>query len=589
MINTSLNILEDYDGKSLVLFIGEPAAEPRQAPAIRLDLDLQGADVFSRLASLPVEAFRHGVHCVIGPGVFERSPRQVRDVQKYVFSIYWKYFVYPRQAREIPDPYNVRTDQADEDILCSLRRAENTRLHLFSPLASRLEGVGRGLTALLLLPGPGLAAIGPHLAALKERCLIVTISRVLGFCHDHGVAPDFLVQLDTLSTQNLYFPEHLELGETTLVSLSIAPVRHVAHRFQQCFFMESFDTAILRDSYRMRESWLSSLIPCLGLTETLGCMHVCLAGADLSSEPGGRRYFSDAGAPPGGGASISMKEPHLRAQTDTPFLMQDRQGRIVETKPSYFATAGEAEQIMRQLDKSRGTTFSVFENTGILSPAVATGVDAEELRSLPLLERKPLGVELKKAMHPRPEVDLLRMKLSLLRTQDACGQLERLLGALLFHGGDEVKKVPFVRHLCREMKSGRFPDVPESEYGRVALELVRHWRRCLRQGLAWTMLLTALHKGLPVPLLLCPGESEEYPKRVADIVPNLKLRVLVLCAMDKRKARDEAVLFKDVLRELGEKPLFLVSEEARASLRRALPWRSLPQTIGLEDMRAAFT
>ncbi len=589
MINTSLNILEDYDGKSLALFIGKPAAEPDQPLAARLDLDLQGAEVFSQLASLQEEAFRHGVHCVIGPGMFEQYPQQVRDVQKYVFYVYWKYFVYPGQAREIPDLFNVRTDQADEDILCSLRRAENARLHLFCPLTNRLEGIGRELTALLLLPGPGLEAIGPHLAALKERCLIVTISRVLGFCHEHGVAPDFLVQLDTLSLQNLYFPEHLDLSETTLVSLSIAPVQRVAHRFNHCFFMESFDTAILPDSYRMRESWLSSLIPCLGLAETLGCAHVCLVGANLSSEPGGRKYFSDVLVPDGGDVAPTTYEPLLRATHDMPFLMQDRQGRTVETKPSYFATAGEAEQIMRQLRQSRGTTFSVFENTGILSPTVATGIDAEELRSLPVLNRKALGVELKKAMHPKPAVDLLRMKLSLLRSQDMCGQVERLLGALLFHGGDEVKKVPFVRHLEREIRSGRFPSVPEGECGRVSMELVRHWGWCLRQGLAWTMLLTAVQKRLPIPLLLCPEELETYPGHVAGIEPNLQFKVFVLCAVGRGEARGEEVPFRDVVRRLGEKFLFLVSPEAEASLRRALPWCSWPQAIGLGDLQVAFS
>jgi hypothetical protein len=332
MINTSLDILEDYDGKSLVLFIGKPAAEPDHPPAARLDLDLAGADVFSRLASLPEEAFRHGVHCVIGPGMFERYPQQVRDVQKYAFFVYWKFYVYPKVAVEIPDPYGVRENHGGEDIIAHVRRAENVGVHLFSPLAKRLENIGRGLTALLLLPGPGLVAIGPYLAALKERCLIVTISRTLGFCHEHGVAPDFLVQLDTLSMQNLFFPEHVELGETTLVSLSLAPVRHVAHRFRHCFFMESFDMDILRDSYRMRESWLSSLIPCLGLAEVLGCEHVCMAGADLSLERDGRRYFSDVSVSPRKGGPPTMQEPLLRAGKDVFFLMRDRQGHLVETK-----------------------------------------------------------------------------------------------------------------------------------------------------------------------------------------------------------------------------------------------------------------
>lgn len=588
MINTSLDILEDYDGKSLVLFIGEPAVEPVRRLAARLDVDLSEADVFSRLASMPVNAFRHGVHCVIGPGVFEQYPQQVRDVQKYAFFVYWKFFVYPKAAVEIPDPCGVRENQGDEDIIAHLRRAENARLHLFSPLANRLEGIGRGLTALLLLPGPGLAAIGPHLAALKERCLIVTIARVLGFCHEHGVAPDFLVQLDTLSTQNLYFPEHLELGETTLVSLSIAPVAHVAHRFRHCFFMESFDTAILRESYRMRESWLSSLIPSLGLAETLGCAHVCLAGADLSSEPGGRKYFSDVLGPGGGGGAPTMREPLLRATYDVPFLVRDRQGRTVETKPSYFATAGEAELVMRQLRQSRGATFSVFENQGILSPAAATGIEVEELRSFPVLDRKALDVVLKKAIHPRPEVDLLRMKLSQLRSLEACGQMERLLHGLLFHG-DGVMQVPFVRNLDMQMKTGRVPTAPESEYGRIATELLGYWRFCLRQGLAWTTLLTAVRKRLPVPLLLCPEELETYPGQVSDIVPDLKLRVLVLCAVDMTEVRGEAVLFKDVVRELGKTPLFVASPAAEASLRRALPWSSWPQAIGLDDLQAAFS
>jgi len=162
MLRTSRDRLTDHDGKSLVLFLGPPAEEPDLSPPLSLHLsELDGSDM-ERLRSLPREHYRHGVHFVLGPGVYEKRPEAVRRFQKLAVAVYWKYVVYPSTSPDIPDEIAVRPEQ-EFNIMSELRRAENLRLHLRHPLANRLDGLGRGLPMLILLPGPGLAGLGPHL------------------------------------------------------------------------------------------------------------------------------------------------------------------------------------------------------------------------------------------------------------------------------------------------------------------------------------------------------------------------------------------------------------------------------------------
>ena len=61
---------------------------------------------------------------------------------------------------------------------------------------NELRGAARGMDALIIAAGPSLDAVVPHLARLKERCVIIAVNTALRACLDAGTQPDFIVLTD---------------------------------------------------------------------------------------------------------------------------------------------------------------------------------------------------------------------------------------------------------------------------------------------------------------------------------------------------------------------------------------------------------
>lgn len=86
-----------------------------------------------------------------------------------------------------------------------------------TPGVASLEGCCNGLPALILAAGPSLDEILPHIAKLRESCVIIAVDTALRSLLRFGIEPDFLIVVDP----QLYNSWHLQFctaGSSILIS-----------------------------------------------------------------------------------------------------------------------------------------------------------------------------------------------------------------------------------------------------------------------------------------------------------------------------------------------------------------------------------
>lgn len=560
--------------QALTIVLGNCPNTCLHASTHRIDVTVFNEQTLEAIRQTPVELFRHGVHFVVSDDAFAAHPQEILDIQKWATHVYFKYFYFPSISAEIPDLHGVRKEPTPLNILHEIRVAENMPLYLQHPLANALRGLGTSSPALLLLPGPSLEHIGPHLGDLQRNHVIITVSRCLEFCHRWKTMPDFLVQLDCNGMQGLFFPEHLDFSATTLVSLSCAPIAHAASRFRHCFFMESFNTELLPDTYRLRESWLSSLIPCLGLAEVLGSPVVRLAGADLSYPP-------DRGVYQGHDTPTAMP-PHCRAplldMSQPRILLEDRQTQACLTTFAYFATAGETETIMRELTLAHGTRFEIVGNAGILSTACADPADLGRMLEEPDMDRTALHNALQRADRSSPRIQLLPLKARQLHL------LQVIRDQLTFFSGlppDQFAqhgRHPILRSLLGFSQNGRIPRIPDSEIPATLRHMLAYWETLTRRNLAWILASLALRKQTEIPVLVT-GRDQEVQATVAMPHAALRWNILTEAGTETRQ-----VAYAHLHEWMSGKLLVVATTEALATVRRVVPWLKTDHILLLDDL-----
>ena len=341
------------------------------------------AQTLEQIRCLDLRRMAGGLHIVTSSAEHERRPREVLRAQKLLIFLFMKYVNLPSRSTRIPDPLGLRPAEAPPEFLHLLNRYRNTAFHLQHPLADKLQAQRVGLPCLLLMPGPSLARIEPHCAELAKRYLILTISRVLPFLRRVGVTPDILVQLDTVPIQQHFHRPGDSFPESVLLALSLAPIRGFAPGFRQLFFIDSFDRSVLPNPFRVRESWLSSLLACLGCAETLCAPNVLLAGADLRL-CGESTYYSES--PAGPDAAHSPYTLPLETAGDR-VTLADANGRHARTTLQYLATAAEAEMFARDIQASTGTVFRTLSPWSLLDQEVFAPLDVADALAAPPLDR----------------------------------------------------------------------------------------------------------------------------------------------------------------------------------------------------------
>jgi hypothetical protein len=371
-----------------------------------------GPPDLARIQSVGPQEMKGGLVFIINSSTYRQHKAFVDFIQRHLSWLYCKFVHYP-SFLNIPDPCGLHGPKPP-NIPNEINRNRNMPLLLRAPLTDSLALANIRLPLLLVLPGPSLDRLAPQVKDLSRVCLVACLSRTLSFCLEHGVEPDFLVQLDTAWRQTYFLPAGPALPHCTLVALSLAPIHDLMQRFRGVFFMDSFDPEILPNPARLRESWLSSLFPCLGLAEALASPLVLVAGADLSFSSAGQ-YHGQA-TQSGDSATLypSGKPPEVVLGN---FTVPDIHGRTTTTNLNYFASAYEASLFAQQIAKTTGARFRNATGTGILDPEWYPLLRDVELAALRPIDRKAFLHKMDTALTRPSSVQLEKLEAKLFQTE----------------------------------------------------------------------------------------------------------------------------------------------------------------------------
>lgn len=478
--------------------------------------------------------FSSGLTVVVDDAADDLPGTPLERILKSLAFVYCKYFFKPLTGATIPDIYGVRTQAGQQEPPLILHRTlsslRNLPLHLTSPLADVLARHVAGLPVLVVLPGPSLHGSAAFLRAAASRCVVICVARTLSFCLESGIEPDFVVALDTDWRMTRLLNKGI-LTRTWLISLSNSNIGSVVHLFRGVFFMESFNTGVFRKKYRMRESWLSVSICCLGLAEALKASQVVLLGADgcwSGASKANRQYFTDT-TESTQASKASPLEHVLPRCTDS----NSHEGNLfrvvtVEGKPAfsnflYYAINGELEHIACELT-GQGTRFWQWGLEGILSPAIFTPLTettSTELESWPLLDRAGLNAKLDAAHKSPLAIDVVALEASL----RSMGQVaDTCLASLLMQlqHGEDVSNHPVVRSINLLGEQQRFPLLPQPQsVAQAAVGSCMEWQHLQRRALAFMRMHVCRKTGIAVRLLYREASPAPLAKALAEAWPGL--------------------------------------------------------------------
>lgn len=509
-----------------VVCLGAPAGGlPGDASRLTL-LDPGSEETMAEAASLNPALFAHGLVVCTSSKAFARHPREVVRLQKLLAFLHTKFVAYPKGSAKIPDPLNLRDESQTHEYSHELNRLRNMPLLLDAPLAEKLAAARIGLPALICMPGPSLAGLGPHIRDIAKGHLVIAIARTLPFLRAHGVTPDIVVQLDTHPGQRHFYAPGDDFSHSVLIALSLAPVSAIAARFFRVFFMESFDLVALPNPYRMRESWLSSLLSCLGAAETAHAPRVLMAGCDLSFR--GNDVYCTADKSDDR-ASCPPAEPHHGPMElhGGKAILADNQGRRVHTRLGYLATAVEAELFAADIARTTGAAFFNLSREGILSPEAFPFLSPEEAASAPAIDREAFLGAARSAYARKERVDFE----GLFREYDAGvrrAALDRTIMSCLKVATNEEATAanPYFRYVAAQ------PLLAQGASRDDLLDAARRLTEKLHDACELARAAAAMHlahaRGQPVPVL-CLGEEEaELSSRLARFRPDFEWRFVGL-------------------------------------------------------------
>lgn len=394
-------------GQELLVCLGRPESPlPAGREAMVIEETVTD-EALARLAGLDPARMAGGLVIATATGEWRARPRNVLRAQKILACLYTKYVHMPLVTTRVPDLFGLRPAQSPPEYLHWLNQYRNTPLHLRHCLVDKLARQRVGLPCLLLLPGPSLRLVADHLPELARRYLLVAISRTLPFLRERGLAPDVLLQLDTVPLQQHFHRPDDRFPRSALLSLSIAPVHAIAPRFRRVFFIDSFDVSILPNKARLRESWLSSLLPCLGAVEALAAPQALVIGADLRHD-GASTYYNDAAGSPA--ATAPTWDKPLLTEPNGDLVFADAQGRQARTALQYFATAAEAERFAIDIGREQGTAFCNLSPSSILDPEVFAPLSLEQALDAPVIDKDAFVARIDAADKARETISLRALR-----------------------------------------------------------------------------------------------------------------------------------------------------------------------------------
>jgi len=509
-----LAVIDDIPpvAEQLVVCLGRPQVIP-QLPKDRL-LVLYRVDeaALGRIAGIDPRRMARGVIVVASREEHARDPRMMLRAQKMLAYLFVKYVDLPMVSTRIPDPARLRPADTPPEFPHMLNMFRNTPLHLQHCLVDKLRDQVVGLPCLLLLPGPSLQLLRDQLPELARRYLIVTISRVLPFLRACGVAPDVLVQLDTVPLQeHFHHPDDL-FPNTVLLSLSLAPVRSFAPRFRRIFFIDSFNLSMLPNPARIRESWLSSMLACLGAAEALHAPEVLLAGVDLRII--GQNVY--AGQQKDHEPLPLQVDPMTNSQ-ERAVIAPDMNGRQAHTSLHYFAIAAEAEMFIREIQASQGAAFRNLSPWSLLDPEVCAPMSLEQAKAAPVLDKAAFLDKADQAAAMQEHIHLEELCAGYTGALEDARHSREIMACLRCTDREALPLHPYHCYVAANLPW--FRPAGEESLGRLAENLASEL--CLATRFARNV--AALHcqaaKGVAVPVLCTAQEEPEVLARLARLRP----------------------------------------------------------------------
>ncbi len=504
------DVVPALDGAFLVC-LGRPDNLDGCDPAATFVADAVTEDAIAALAGLDPRRMAQGLTVVTTTREQAARPEAVLRAQKLLALLFVKFVFMPALTTRVPDPLGLRPPDTPPEYLHELNTLRNTPLHLRHVLVDKLEKQRVGLPCLLLLPGPSLALLAPHMRELCRRYLLVSISRTLPFLRRHGIAPDILLQLDTVPLQEHFHHPGDRFPESVLLSLSLAPIRSFAPHFRRVFFIDSFNLSLLPNRFRVRESWLSSLLPCLGCAEALHAPRVLLAGTDLRLL-GDNTYYDNA---PTADAASALPDHALPLTSRPNHILEfpDAAGKLASTTLQYFATAAEAELFARAIQAAQGTAFGNLSPISILDPQCFAPTAIEEALDAPVLDKSSFLAKADAADAEKETISLRAMRAQYTGRQEAARRDRDLMACMRLADRDKLAQHPYSRYIADNVPWFR----PSGEDGKA--EAAANLAEELCQAARFARNVTAMHllasKGSPVTALVTAAEEAQARQALA--------------------------------------------------------------------------
>ncbi|MGE4297624.1 MAG: hypothetical protein AB7E47_06305 [Desulfovibrionaceae bacterium] len=496
----------DWRGEAVVAFGG--AVVDSAIPADKtIRIASPSPQALAELAgTLQLDILRGGIVFVLPPDRDSVDMAWVLETQKVLLHAHYKYILFPNFSHATADPMGVRTETIP-DLLREINVLRNYPWLFSSPIADKLAATRLGMPVILLLPGPSIHEIVPHLPALRERCLVACIAKTVHACVSVGVMPDFVIQLDTFQMQRHYFDALPPMPDTVLVPLSIAPFHSYAHKFKGVVMMDSFNLELLPNRARLRESYVSSLTGLMGLAEALHAPHAFLAGANLSTPLPPELHPLWRGKP----------EPLPIVPREIECLLSSRDDTVVHGHRWYIATAVEADFFASTIAKTTGTRFYSTSDSTLLSRQWFPHMDLDAMLALPPLDRQRFQETMDHVLAQRETIDITKTRIQLLKKFGEIRQMARHYAMR----GDPAVDTALRDHVytkaaatMRDAPVGDHPDVLG-----VAERLCGAWRGALNEARLLVLALTAAKRGTPLPLLCMADEIEPLTALLARYVP----------------------------------------------------------------------
>lgn len=517
------------DGR-LVICLGRPSRLPSPPGDRLLVFDQVDDTALGLLSRLDPRRMADGLTVVTTRLEHARAPREVLLAHKLLAYLYVKFVDMPSRTTRIPDPLRLRPGDTPPEYLHLLNRYRNTPFHLRHGLVDKLRDARIGMPCLLLLPGPSLKLLAGQLPELSRRHLVITISRTLPFLRECGVIPDILVQLDTVPLQGHFHHPGDRFPESVLLALSQAPIRSFATRFRQIFFIDSFDLSVLPNPSRIRESWLSSLLVCLGCAETLHAPRALLAGADLR-HVGNDVYCTDPGKAQDSDQPFHDAPPTCENGLVT---LADARGRKARTTLQFFATAAEAEMFAREIRAASKTTFHSLSPWSLLDPGEYAPMSVERALEAPVLDKRDFLAKADAAAASPERRNLLVLRAIYTRNMHEHRKSRDILTCLQFSDPKAVRQHPCHRYAAANIPW--FRPRGEDNLSRVAKNLADDLYSAARFARNVAALYLLASRGEKAPVLCTAEEEADVAASLTRLAPGWTWRFLGIRVPDTGRA-----------------------------------------------------